>query len=40
MRPRRYPYSKKKNSLKKQVLSSKNGEILFNLESGTFIIKK
>lgn len=30
----------KKNLLKKQVLSSENGKILFNLESGTFIIKK
>lgn len=30
----------KKELVEKQVLSSENGKILFNLESGTFIIKK
>lgn len=30
----------KKGLVKKQVLSSENGKVLFNLESGTFIIKK
>ena len=29
----------KKELVKKQVLSSENGKVLFNLESGTFIIK-
>ena len=30
----------KKELVKKQALSSKDGKVLFNLESGTFIIKK
>lgn len=30
----------KKELVKKQVLSSKNGEILFNLKTGKFLIKK
>nr|DAK71629.1 MAG TPA: hypothetical protein [Caudoviricetes sp.] len=30
----------KKELVEKQVLSSENGKTLFNLESGTFIIKK
>ena len=30
----------KKELVKKQVLSSENGKVLFNLESVTFIIKK
>ena len=30
----------KKELVKKQVLSSENGKVLSNLESGTFIIKK
>ena len=30
----------KKELVKKQVLSSENGKVLFNLASGTFIIKK
>lgn len=30
----------KKGLVKKQALSSENGKVLFNLESGTFIIKK
>ena len=30
----------KKGLVKKQVLSSENGKVLFNLKSGTFIIKK
>ena len=29
-----------KELVEKQVLSSENGKVLFNLESGTFIIKK
>lgn len=29
-----------KEFVEKQVLSSENGKVLFNLESGTFIIKK